>query len=245
MIRFMDQTIDTPTALATSSSAQETPTDFDADDVPPSQLTLGSMQHCFFYMRMDAESLHGYGMGCRLTKDHFVRPVHGVLFEKLREMRDLGFEFEIVQLSEILHKHGLLDGIGGAYVVFTFYFFVATVASLECQLSQPEHRDALLAVIDQCANRTNNSLAGPGARHGEPTTQELELRDAVAEVLERFKKHLADERKAHGPDPAKSPEETAELPASPEVQADDTTIQGFNARTSQSTTPQHHNTTPP
>lgn len=143
-------------------------------------------------MRMDPESLHAYGMGCRLTKDHFVRPVHGVLFEKLREMRDLGMEFEIVQISKIFHKRGLLVGIGGAYVVFTFYYFVATVASLERQLSQSEHRETLLAVIDQCANHPSNPLAGPGTRHGEPTSQELELRDAVAEVLERFKKRLVD-----------------------------------------------------
>jgi len=141
-------------------------------------------------MRMDPESMRAYDKGRRLTKDHFVRPVHGVLFEKLREMRDLSLEFEIVQISKILHKRGLLDGIGGAYVVITFYFFVATVASLERQLSQPEHREPLLAVIDQCANHPHNSLAGPGAHHGEPTARELELSVAVAEVLERFKKRL-------------------------------------------------------
>jgi len=45
---FMDQTIDIPTALATSNSAQNFRAEFNADDIHPSQLTLGSMRHCFF-----------------------------------------------------------------------------------------------------------------------------------------------------------------------------------------------------
>ena len=195
---FMDQTIDTPTALATSSSAQDIQADFDCDNVNPSQLTLGSMQHCFFYMRTDTDPLHGEGIEGRLTKDNFVRPVHGVLFEKLREMHDLGLEVEIMQLINVLHQCGLLAGIGGAYVVITFYYFAYTVNSCEKYFSQPEHRNELRTIIEACASSPSNPLVYHSIGQGDPAAQELELRNAVADVLEHFKQHLADDMAAFG-----------------------------------------------
>jgi len=198
MIRFMDQAIPAPTALATSRSAQETLVDFNYDDVHPSQLTLGSMQHCFYYMRVDPGPLHGDVLKCRLTKDHFVRHVHGLLFEKFREMHDLGLEIEIMPIIKILHKRGLLDGIGGAYVVMTFHFFAYTVDSCESYFSQSEHRQDLRSIIEECAKSPANPLAGHVGCQGDHTSQEMEFSDAVAEVLEHFKKQLADSMCANG-----------------------------------------------
>lgn len=199
MIRFMDQAILTPTAFATSRYTQASLEDFNYDDVHPSQLTLGSMQHCFYYMRVDPDPLPGDVLNCRLTKDHFVKPVHGLLFEKFREMHDLGLEIEIMPIIKILHKRGLLDEIGGAYVVMTFHAFAYTVDSCESHFSQSEHRQDLRAIIEECAKNPANPLAGHVGCQGDHTSQERELSEAVAEVLEYFKKQLADSMATNGP----------------------------------------------
>jgi hypothetical protein len=150
-------------------------------------------------MRVDPGPLHGDVLTCRLTKDHFVRPVHGLLFEKFREMHDLGLEIEIMPIIKILHKRGLLDGIGGAYVVMTFYFFAYTVDSFESHFSQPEHRQDLRAIIEECAKSPANPLAGYVGGQGDHVSQEREFSGAVAEVLEHFKKQLADSMCVNGP----------------------------------------------
>ena len=138
-------------------------------------------------------------MDFRLTGDSFALPVHGVLFEKFREMHDMGLKIEIMPIIRVLHKRGLLDDIGGLSVVMSFHAFACTVERFESYFSQPEHKHDLREIIDSCANRPDNPLGGRGVRQGDHTSQDLKLRDAVAEVLEHFKKLLAGDMAAMGP----------------------------------------------
>ena len=85
-----------------------------------------------------------------------------------------------------LHKRGLLNRIGGVYVVITFYYFAYTVKSCEKVFSMPDHRNNLRRIVEEWANGSSNPLTYLGVGQGDPASQELELRDAVAEVLEHF-----------------------------------------------------------
>lgn len=173
---------------------------------------LGPEKSILSSMLKDPERWIGRAQEEGLTREHFYLPGHGLLFQTIRDLNDMGAEIELVSLVQLLHDRAILDHVGGASNVTDIYTYAPNAAHFETHLGIVKDKALLRSTIEVCTESIAEAYDQPeeppqwldgveerilAIRRTTDTHEEGTLKNHLDSIFASMKRTLAGEEDDH------------------------------------------------